>query len=37
MVDALLHDFAIVRITLESDVRLFVRQLAEHGLVEIRG
>ena len=37
IVDSLLHVYAIDRITLESDVRLFVSQLAEQGLVEIRG
>ena len=37
IVDTLLHDYAIDRITLESDVRLFVNQLADQGLVEIRG
>jgi hypothetical protein len=36
ILDSLLHDYAIDRLTLESDLRLFVNQLAEQGLVEIR-
>jgi hypothetical protein len=35
ILDALLRDYEVDRLTLESDVRHFVRQLAEHGLVEI--
>jgi hypothetical protein len=35
IVDSLLHDYAIDRLTLEADVRLFVNQLADQGLVEI--
>ena len=36
ILDSLLHDYEIDRLTLESDLRLFVNQLAEQGLVEIR-
>jgi hypothetical protein len=35
LLDCLLRDYAIDRATLESDVRHFLNQLAEHGLVEI--
>ena len=35
ILDSLLHDYEVDRPTLESDLRLFVNQLAEQGLVEI--
>jgi coenzyme PQQ synthesis protein D (PqqD) len=35
ILDALVRDYEVDRLTLESDVRHFVRQLAEQGLVEI--
>lgn len=35
LVDLLLADYAVDRLTLESDMRRFLRQLAEQGLVEI--
>lgn len=36
LLDSLLADYAIDRATLELDLRRFVNQLAEQGLVEIR-
>lgn len=35
ILDSLLHDYEVDRHTLESDLRRFVNQLAEQGLVEI--
>lgn len=35
LLDALLSVYAVERLTLESDIRKFVHQLAEEGLVEI--
>ena len=35
LVDRLLEDYAVDRLTLEADMRRFLRQLADQGLVEI--